>query len=254
MTALFRPASVQGETAAYAPPVATIPPEALADHYARIVAAHGEELKRHRRRERGGHLFSFVHGCTTVALAVALAALLPLKTIVPVFVHQHADGSFTSTISQDDLPRSLKEATTQATLWLYVRAREGYSSASWHEDQRLVYMLSDKGAGDVYESLVHPRNPESPGRKFGTRTVIRLERVSEHFPCAHDSCLGREPDAYQVRFRRIVHTEGQPPVIRPWVATVRFHRVDRIPAWQRVTYNPLGLQVVEYRAEEEGAQ
>ena len=57
MTALFRPASVQGETAAYAPPVATIPPEALADHYARIVAAHGEELKRHRRRERGGHLF-----------------------------------------------------------------------------------------------------------------------------------------------------------------------------------------------------
>ena len=79
MTALFRPASVPGETAAYAPPVATIPPEALADHYARIVAAHGEELKRYRRRERGGHLFSFLHGCTTVALAVALAALLPLK-------------------------------------------------------------------------------------------------------------------------------------------------------------------------------
>ena len=100
MTALFRPASVQGETAAYAPPVTAVPPEALADHYARIVAAHGEELKRHRRRERGGHLFSFLHGCTTVALAVALAALLPLKTIVPVFVHQHADGSFTSTISQ----------------------------------------------------------------------------------------------------------------------------------------------------------
>jgi type IV secretion system protein VirB8 len=251
MTALFRPASVQSKAGTA---VASIPAAALADHYARIVAAHGEELKQHRRRERGGTIFTFVHAGVTAALAAALVAMMPLKSFVPVFVHLHDDGSFTSTISQSDLPRSLTEATTKAALWLYVRAREGYAAASWNEDQRIVYMLSDKGAGDVYESLVNARNPESPARKFGTRTVIRLDRVSEQFLCAHDSCFGRDADAYQVRFRRVVLTQGQAPVDKPWVATVRFHRVDAIPAWQRVTYNPLGLQVVEYRAEEEGAQ
>ena len=233
--------------------VALVPPEQLQAHYARIVASHEAERLRDRRRERGGSALTYMLGATTLALAGALAVAMPLKTMVPVFVHLYEDGSFTSTISHRDLPPSLREATIKSTLWLYVRAREGYASATWYEDQRIVYMLSDKGAGDAYESLVHPRNPESPGRKYGSRSVIRLERVSEHFPCAHESCVGREPDAYQVRFRRIVHTEGQAPQSRPWVATVRFHSVDRIPAWQRVTYNPLGLQVVEYRAEEEGA-
>ncbi|NOG73505.1 VirB8/TrbF family protein [Roseicella sp. DB1501] len=233
--------------------VVAVPPEELKAHYARIVAAHSSERLRERRRERGGRTITFALAATTLALAGALAASMPLRRTVPVFVHLHEDGSFTSSISQRDLPTTLQEATTKASLWLYVRAREGYSSATWYEDQRVVYLLSDKGAGDTYETLVHPRNPESPGRKYGTRTVIRLERVSEHFPCAYESCLGREPDAYQVRFRRIVHTEGQSPQSRAWVATIRFHRVDGIPAWQRVTYNPLGLQVVEYRAEEEGA-
>jgi type IV secretion system protein VirB8 len=232
---------------------AFVPPEQLQAHYAQIMASQAADRAREARRERGGRALTIVLGATTLALAGALAMAMPLKSLVPVFVHLHEDGSFTSSISQAQLPTSLREATIKSTLWLYVRAREGYASATWYEDQRIIYMLSDKGAGDVYEALVHPRNPESPGRKYGTRTVIRLERVSEHFPCAHDSCIGREPDAYQVRFRRIVHTEGQAPQSRPWVATVRFHSVAAIPAWQRVTYNPLGLQVVEYRAEEEGA-
>lgn len=235
------------------PQVTPVPPEELSAHYARVVAAHALEQRRERRRERGSRTITIVLGVTTLALAATLAATMPLRQIVPVFITLHSDGSYTSTITQQDLPSSLQEATIKSSLWLYVRAREGYASATWHEDQRVVYMLSDKGAGDVYETLVHPRNAESPGRKYGTRTVIRLERVSEHFPCAYESCMGREPDAYQVRFRRIVHTEGQAPQSRPWVATVRFRRVEGIPAWQRVTYNPLGLQVVEYRAEEEGA-
>jgi len=235
-------------------PSGSVPPESLDDHYARIVAMHAEELKTQRRRERGSNVLTFIHAGVTATLAVALTGLLPLKTIVPVFIHQHADGSYTSSISQSDLPRSLQEATTKATLWQYVRAREGYSSASWYENQELVYMLSDDGAKKIYTNVVTPRNPESPGRKYGTRTVIQLERVSESFLCAHDNCFNREPDAYQVRFKRTAHTEGQAPQSKPWMATVRFHRVDRIPAWQRVTYNPIGLQVVEYQAEEEGAQ
>jgi len=251
MTALFSRAA---SDALHAPPLTTVPPQQLDAEYARIIAEHTEEQKRDRRRERGGNLLTILHGCTTLALAAALAALLPLKSIVPVFVELHNDGSYTSTISQSELPRGLQEAATMATLWLYVRAREGYSSATWREDQKIVYMLSDKGAGDIYESLTTSRNKESPSRKYGKRTTIRLERISEQFICALETCFGREPDAYQVRFNRIVHTEGQSEQSLPWVASVRFHRVPAIPAWQRVTYNPLGLQVVQYRAEEEGTK
>jgi len=251
MTASFSPAA---SDTVYTHALATVPPEQLDADYARIIAEHAEELKRDQRRERGGNLFTVLHGCTTLALAAALAALLPLKSIVPVFVELHNDGSYTSTINQSDLPRGLQEAATMATLWLYVRAREGYASATWYEDQRVVYMLSDKGVGDIYESLTTSRNPESPIRKYTTRTTIRLDRTSEQFVCAHDTCFGRDPDAYQVRFNRVIQTEGQPEQSRPWVASVRFRRVPTIPAWQRVTYNPIGLQVVQYKAEEEGTK
>jgi type IV secretion system protein VirB8 len=233
--------------------VTPVPPELLAEEYRRIVAAHAAdrqaELKRDQRRTllTGGLVIS------TVALAGAVVLLLPLKQMVPVFVTLQGDGSYTTSIVQRDLTTTERAATTKAALWLYVRSRMSYSSAGHFEDQKIVYMLSDKRVGDIFQAEVNPKNPKSPWKEYGTRATIRLERISESFPCAYDSCAGREPDAYQVRFRRVVQADGQ-TTSRQWVATLRFRTAPDIPAWQRVTYNPLGLQVIEFSASEEGAQ
>lgn len=233
--------------------VVPVPPELLADDYRRIVAQHTAERAADMRRERGNRWLVGGLLASTIALAGAVVVMLPLREIVPVFVTLNGDGSYTTTLRQRELSQGERDATMKATLWLYTRARVGFSAASHPEDRRVVDMLSDKPTGDLFAAEVSPKNSQSPWKQYGTRTVIRLERVSESFLCAHDTCSGRAPDAYQVRFRRITETEGLPPKSQPWVATVRFRTVERIPAWQRTTYNPLGLQVIQFTASEEGA-
>ena len=232
--------------------VAAVPPALLAEEYRRIVAAHEANGRLEKRRERG-HTWT-VGGLLlgNVALAGAVVLLLPLKQLVPVFVTLQGDGSYTTSIAQRDLSIGERDATIKAALWLYVRARLSYASGQHFEDQKIVYMLSDKRVGDAFQAEVSPKNAASPWRKFGTRTVIHLERISESFPCGYDSCVGRDPDAYQVRFRRIVQGDGQVHS-QQWIATLRFRVVKDIPAWERVTYNPLGLQVTEWNVSEEGA-
>jgi type IV secretion system protein VirB8 len=239
------------------PPLASgttlVPPELLAEEYRRIVAAHEADRVAQTRQEWRRNLLTGGLVVSTVALAGAVVFLILKEQLVPVFVTLQGDGSYTTSIVQRDLTTTERAATTKAALWLYVRARLSYSSAAHFEDQKIVYLLSDKRVGDIFQAEVSPKNPKSPWKEYGTRATIRLERISESFPCAYDSCAGREPDAYQVRFRRIAQADGQ-VTSRQWVATVRFRTVPDIPAWQRVTYNPLGLQVIEFSASEEGAQ
>lgn len=233
---------------------ALVPPEKLAQDYARVLAAHEAELARDRRRQRGHLVLASTFGLATLALAGALVAAMPLKRVVPVFVHINSDGTYTTTVNQSDVPQPLREATMASTLWLYVTANERFNTATHAEDQQVVYMLSDRATGDTFQARVDARNPESPWRRFGTRTMVRIERISEGLGCAAGgACLGRDPDAYVVRFRRIEKTEGGREVATQRQASVRFHVVPAIPAWQRVTYNPLGLQVVEYSWTDEGS-
>lgn len=231
-----------------------IPADALAQDYARVLAAHEAELARDRRRQRGHLVLASIFGLATLALAGTLVAAMPLKRVLPVFVHINADGTYTTTVSQSDVPQPLREATMASTLWLYVTANERFNTATHAEDQQVVYMLSDRATGDTFQARVDARNPESPWRRFGTRTTVRIERISEGLGCAAGgACLGRDPDAYVVRFRRVEKTEGGREVATQRQASVRFHVVPAIPAWQRVTYNPLGLQVVEYSWTDEGS-
>lgn len=233
---------------------ALVPSGQLAEDYARVLAAHEAELARDRRRQRGHLVLASTFGLATLALAGALVAAMPLKRVVPVFVHINSDGTYTTTVNQSDVPQSLREATMASTLWLYVSAVERFNTATHADDQQIVFMLSDRATGDTFQARTDARSPESPWRRFGTRTTVRIERISEGLGCASGgACLGRDPDAYVVRFRRIEKTEGQREVITQRQASIRFRLAPEIPAWQRVTYNPLGLQVVEYSWTDEGS-
>ena len=232
--------------------VVPIPPDRLAESYKRIQESHAEDRMRERRRERGraGLIGALI--VSNLALAGALVTAMPLKSVVPVFVTLQADGTFTTTIDQRDVPQDLRENVMAATLWRYTTAREGYTWGGHEGDQGVVYILSDKATGDAYEAEVSPRNANSPWRRYGNRTTVRIERVSEALTCARGPCAGRDPDTYQVRFRRIIRTEGQPVQQVQGLATMSFRLADRVPRWQVTTHNPIGLQVVSYSVTEEG--
>jgi type IV secretion system protein VirB8 len=234
--------------------ITTISPEERKAHYARILASHEEDRRQTAKRETNRWRREAVMAGTVVILAGAIAMMMPLKRILPVFVNHNSDGTFTTTAALSDIPQGQRWAATKATMWLYTVSRERFATAThFNTDQQIVFILSDKATADTYQEEVDPRNKRSPWARYGTRTTVRLERTSEVLSCATQECDSREPDAYQVRYTRVEKAEGQPERRRNWTSTVRFRTVPQIPAWQQVTYNPLNLQVVEYVAQEEGA-
>ncbi|TPG52473.1 hypothetical protein EAH89_18075 [Roseomonas nepalensis] len=237
--------------------VSLLPPEERRAAYARNLARQEEALGQEKSARRTLRLAIGVVGFVAVAEAAALVALLPLKEIRPVFVHIEQDGTYTTSIRRDELPTSARDNTIASTLWLYVRAREGFMAPAFGDDSNIVSILSDKATWSAYEAGVDPKNPESPGRRYGTRTIVRLRHVSEVLTCSRasrdETCVGRVPDYYEVRYRVITQTEGQPPREKAAVSQIWFRQAAAVPARQQVTYNPMGLQVTAYRAMEEGA-
>ena len=258
MNAIADPAATQALAAAEAmspaPGLALVPADELRAHYAGIVASHGAERARERRRELGRWGMVGVLGASTLALSAAIVLLVPLKRVVPVFVAAHEDGSFTTTIAQSDIDPGTRERVLKATLWLYVVSRERFNTATHAEDQQAVYVLSDKPTGDTYQASVDPANKQSPWKRYGTRTTVRLHRVSEGLACGTEACApGQTPNSYLVRYRRVEQTEGQRPVETSWASAARFRLLSDVPASQTVTINPIGVQVVQYDKTEEGS-
>lgn len=234
-------------------PVAPVPADDLKAHYRAILDSHEEERRRLLRAERGRWGSNAALSVSVVCLSAALALLLPIKRILPVIVHQHEDGSWTTTVAQSDVPMKLRDATISATLWLYVTASERYNTATHWEDQQVVYTLSDRATGDAFQERVDYKNKESPYKRYGTRTTVRVERVSEGLGCGTQPCRpGDTPNSYAVRYRRIEKTEGQRATCLQRQSTVRFRIAPEVPASQRVTYNPVGIQAVEYSWTDEG--
>lgn len=235
---------------------ALVPAEERKAHYLRIVAAIDEDHRLQIRGRRWRTVREVGLTGAVVGLAATIAVMMPLKTLLPVFVtHNEADGTWRTSITQTDMPASARANTIKTTLWLYVNARERYASAThFNIDQPTVFILSDKATGDAYEAEVDPKNRNSPWKRYGTRTTVRLERISETLTCGMADCDRSNPDAYQVRFHRVERTEGQGERRTPMSASIRFTSGNPVPATHQVTTNPLGLQVVEYNRTEEGAQ
>ena len=236
---------------------ALVPAEDRRAHYARIVAAIDADHAREVRSRRWRTVREVGLTGAVVALAAAVVVMLPLRRILPVFItHNEADGTWRTSITQTDMSPSERANTTKATLWLYVNARERYASATHFSiDQPLVFVLSDRATGDLYEAEVDPKNKNSPWKRYGTRATVRLERISETLTCGAQDCdRAGTPDAYQVRYRRIERTEGQGERSAQMSSSIRFTSKNAVPQQQQVTSNPLGLQVVEYNRTEEGSQ
>src|SRR6202012_5164870 len=66
-------------------------------------------------------------GVANIALAWAVASMLPLTKLVPVYLLVRQDGTIDNSVSLSTLPPSEDKAVIQAALWQYVRLREGYS-------------------------------------------------------------------------------------------------------------------------------
>lgn len=204
---------------------------------------------RRRRGARSRKIAWTIAGFATgVALleAIALAALAPLKTVVPYTVlvdrqtgHVEAINPLgTQVVTPDD-------ALIRSFLAQYVTTRESYDINSLRADYRKVALWSAGEARDRYLSGMQASNPESPLATM-PREAVRLTEVL--------SISSLSPTTALVRFTTTRNDPGaQAGMPEYWAAilTYRFS-AGSMSADDRLL-NPLGFQVTRYRKNAEVA-
>ena len=186
-------------------------------------------------------------GVITLLLALALAFLVPLKTVQPyVLTVDRQTGAVEPAMTVQSGNLTQNEAVIQAQLAAYVVARETFDATDLAQKYRRVQIMSARPVAAAYVAQMATTNPESPLRSLtrGDTLTIVVRSVS----LINDN-------AALVRFTATRGALGG-ATARPinYVSAVSFGFNGR-PLRQSDRFdNPLGFQVTRYRRDTEGLQ
>lgn len=179
---------------------------------------------------------------TSVALleAIALAALLPLKTVVPyTLLVDRQTGNVQALKPLDQQNVTPDDALVRSFLAQYVIAREGFDINALKDDYRKVAVWSAEEARERYLASMQATNPASPLASLPRQALVETE-VRSISSLNADTALVRF-----VTWR--TDPGGQRQEARNWAAVVKYRfSAARMSEADRLL-NPLGFQVTRYR-------
>jgi type IV secretion system protein VirB8 len=176
--------------------------------------------------------------------AVALAALTPLKTVVPLPILVDRQTGYVeaqSTLAPGAL--SQDQAVTQSNLVRYVTARESFDATDLREDYREVMLWSAGEARAQYARLMQKTTPDSPLNLYTptTQVAVTIESISL-----------LTPTTALVRFYTTRDEGGGAPATpRYWAAAIAFRYTNAPMSMADRFLDPLGFQVTRYRRDSE---
>ncbi|PII38051.1 conjugal transfer protein TraJ [Sinorhizobium meliloti CCBAU 01290] len=176
-----------------------------------------------------------------IAQAFTIATMVPLAKLVPVYLWVRPDGTVDSEVSVSRLPATQEQAVINASLWQYVRLREGYTADTAQYAYDLVSSFSAPSVRQEYQHHFNYPNPTSPQVTIGEGGRLDVEHIS-----SNDIATGVQ----QIRFNRTLMMDGQTPVMSTWTATVRYEKVTSLSGESRLS-NPGGLTVTSYQVSED---
>jgi len=186
-------------------------------------------------------------GASVIALllALALAFLVPLKTVEPyVLTVDRQTGAVEAATTVQSGQLSQNEAVIQAQQASYVIARETFDATDLAQKYRQVQIMSSRPVAAAYVAQMAASNPESPLRSLnrGDTVSVTIRSVS----LINDN-------AALVRFTKTPSALGG-GVGRPtnYVAAISFGFNGRALRQSDRYDNPLGFQVTRYRRDAEG--
>jgi type IV secretion system protein VirB8 len=180
-------------------------------------------------------------GALVVAVceAVALIALLPLKTVVPYTLLVDRQTGYVQALRPIDAEAIAPDtALTQSFLVQYVVARESFDVDALQNNYRKTAMWSAESARAGYLAGMQASNPDSPLARYPRSTVVET-RVKSVSPLGAKAAL--------VRFDTVRRdANGRTEPARPWVAVIRYRFSNEPLATEDRFINPLGFQVLRY--------
>lgn len=216
---------------------------ALEENYKQVESFQQTRARSARRMTKLAVAVAAGLGLANIGLAWAVAAMLPLTKLVPVYLLVRQDGTIDSSPSLSALPATQNQAVIRAALWEYVRLREGYSYDTAQYNYDVVSGMSGPTAKANYQSWFNYPNPASPQVTIGKAGNIAIAPISV-------AMLG--PHVAQVRFSRITQISTARPETKTWTATLTFQQIDTMAGKDRLA-NPGGILVTDYQATEDSA-
>lgn len=173
--------------------------------------------------------------------ALALASLMPLKTVQPYVVTVDRQSGAVQ-MAQGLVPGGAltqNQAVTQAALVNYVLARETFDATDIKENYRRVQLWSAPEAREAYIRELAPQNPQSPLKLYPPSTTVKVT-VKGVTMMSESTAL--------VRFDAERRDGGSAMgMIQPYTAAISFrYSGEPLKAEDRFV-NPLGFQVTRYR-------
>ena len=186
-------------------------------------------------------------GASVIALllALALAFLVPLKTVQPyVLTVDRQTGAVESATTVQSGRLSQNEAVIQAQLASYVIARETFDATDLGDKYRRVQIMSARPVAAAFVAQMAVTNPESP-----LRTLNRGDTVSVKIRSI--SLINETAALVRYTATRSALGGGAGPSTN-FVSAISFG-FNGGPLRQSDRYdNPLGFQVTRYRRDAEG--
>jgi len=198
------------------------------------------------RQTRIAWIVAGVAALVALLLAIALAAMMPLKSVQPyVLTVDRQTGAVQ--IAQGLTPGKLtqNEAVIQAQLANYVLARETFDATDLAVQYRRVQLLSSPDVARAYVAAMASTNPVSPLRALnrGDTLAVAIKSVSVV-----------APGVALVRYDISRSAPGGGAVARrSYVSALSFGFSGKPLRLEDRFDNPLGFQVTRYRRDLEGA-
>lgn len=215
--------------------------EALAEHYKEVESFQTKRAKSAHKLSRMALGVAIIATLGNVAQGFAIATIVPMEKLVPVFLWVREDGTVDSETSISKLPATQEQAVINSVIWQYVRLREGYTFDTAQYAYDLVSALSNATVRQEYQQYFNYPNPGSPQVTIGKRGRLQVEHISSNEITA---------GVQQIRYKRTLSIEGQQPVANTWTATIRYEKENVLPAKERLD-NPAGLIISAYQTSED---
>jgi len=188
-----------------------------------------------------------VAGAATVVAAleaVALVALMPLKTVVPYTITvDRQTGAIALAQGVQPGPLSQNQAVVQSFLAQYVLARETFDVTDLQHNYQEVAAWTKGPARDQYLRAMQKTNPQAPQNIYDASTVLKVT-VRSISLLSKTSALVRFDAERQ-------NSSGASGGRQPFTAVIGFEFTGAPLRMEERLLNPLGFQVTSYRRDAE---
>lgn len=203
-----------------------------------------EVVLKQRRHTAVAYCIAVLGLFLATACAFAVAALSPMKTVVPYVIevdHITGEARVLKQYAGDVEKLTIEEVLSKYWINQYLTAREAYSPKSDLEiNFTKVKFLSEGKAFDNYARRFTDESPDNPFKRYGdSRVSVEVKSIS---------FLSKETAS--VRYE-LIQSGTEKETRTYWVDVINYHYTNT-PAdeAQRLT-NPLGFKVAEYRSDRE---